>query len=267
VPLPFSHFDKRYQPSQDRTWHVSLWTSPGLKGWCVHDIRSNACVGLTAATGDPLPHADRLPKHPASVSFIAVPEISTLVPEGVLESGREAAHLELVHGPLPTGRLRDEPIDALSARCIFLHDEGAERKLLERFPGARPVALQALLIKSALALVGEKPLLLVHRGEERCDLVIARDGRILLANSFFAPAGTDVLYYALFALDRTGLRPGDVQALTCGHALITQEQDLLEQYFAGSAPALAPADASIAGLAITDPHRWFTLLQQWACVS
>lgn len=262
-----SHFSKAYAPSKERAWHLSIWSAPSTQAWCVHDVGTNACVALAAGEGPDLPDAGRLPVHPVSVTFIAVPEISTLVPEGVLEGGREAAHLELVHGPLPTGLLRDEPIDALSARCIYLHDEGAERRLLTRYPGARPIALQALLIKSALALAMEAPQVLLHRGEDRCDLVVADKGRVLLANSFFAPTATDVLYFALFALDRTGLEPARVELRFGGMAITDEATALLDRYFPRMAPATPPDAPMLAGLPVKNAHRFHTLLQQWPCGS
>ena len=260
-------FLKAYQPAKERSWHLSLWSTPTGRAWCVHDVRENSCVALVSGEGSALPAMEKLPLHPASVSFIAVPEISTLVPEGVLEGGREAAHLELVHGPLPTDRLRDEPIDALSARCIYLHDDAAEKELLARFPSARPIALQALLIKGALARSIGKAVLLLHRGHERCDLVIAHDGAVLLANSFHAPTATDMLYFALFALDRVGVKPDAVQLRFGGVAVNKEEEELLARYFRDHAAAIASDERTIAGLALADPHRQIALLEQWPCVS
>ena len=267
LPVTSSHFTERYQPGRERAWHLSIWSAPHATAWCVHDTTDGNVVGLASAGSDQLPETERLPKNPASVSFIAVPEISTLVPEGVLEGGREAAHLELVHGALPTGLLRDEPIDALSARCIYLHDEAAEKRLLHRFPSARPIALQALLIKTAMARAADKPLLLIHRAEQRCDLVIADRSTVRLANSFHAPTATDVLYFALFALDRSGLKPEAVRALAGGMALSAEENTLLDGYFPDLGPAIEKNAAALSGLSITRPERFTALLEQWPCAS
>ena len=139
-----SYFSKSYRRDRPNAWHLSIWTGPSMQAWCVQDTRTDACVGLAVGDGEGLPEPDRLPAHPASASFIAVPEISTLVPEGVLHEGGGAEHLELVHGPLPAGRLREMTLDALSARCVYQHDEAAERQVLKRFPSARPLALHAV---------------------------------------------------------------------------------------------------------------------------
>ena len=113
-----------YAPGRERSWHLSLWLSPELTGWCVHDLGDGRCVALHTAEGNALPDTAELPLRPASVSFVVMPEISTLVPETALAPGTETDHLRMVHGHLPTGLLRDEPITALDARCIYLHDEG-----------------------------------------------------------------------------------------------------------------------------------------------
>lgn len=251
------YFADHYQPTRDRAWHLSIWTSPGHTAWCVHDVADGKVVALATAAGDRLTQEELLPRNPASASFIAVPEVSTLVPEGVLESGREAAHLALVHGPLPEGTLRDEPIDALSARCIYLHDEAAEQRLLERFPQARPVALQALLVRAAMAMAADRPILLVHRGGASCEVVIARRDRVLLANSYLAPSATDVLYFALYALDRTGLQPDAVNPLLSGAALSAEELALLRDYL--------PVSEGGPALPLSTEDRWFAVLQQWPC--
>ncbi len=262
-----SHFADRYQPGRERAWHLSIWSAPHATAWCVHDTANGNVVALVSEGGDQLTEAERLPKNPASVSFIAVPEISTLVPEGVLEGGREAAHLELVHGALPIGLLRDEPIDALSARCIYLHDEAAEKRLLHRFPGARPIALQALLIKTAMARASEKPLLLIHRAEQRCDLVIADRTSVRLANSFHAPTATDVLYFALFALDRSGLKPEAVRALAGGMTFTAEEHQLLGDYLPDLGPAIEKTATTLTDLDLPRPERFAALLEQWPCAS
>ena len=260
-----SHFTERYQPGRERAWHLSIWSAPHATAWCVHDITNGSVAGLASGGSDQLPEAERLPKNPASISFIALPEISTLVPEGVLEGGREAAHLELVHGALPTGLLRDEPIDALSARCIYLHDEAVEKRLLHHYPSARPIALQALLIKTAMARAADKPLLLIHRAEQRCDLVIADRTNVRLANSFHAPTATDVLYFTLFALDRSGLKPEEVQALVGGMALSTEVHTLLEGYLPDLGPAIQKNATALSGLSLARPEHFTALLEQWPC--
>lgn len=262
-----AHFSKAYQTGRERAWHLAIWKAPAVQAWTVHDIRTNGCVALTATNGPELPNEDRLPVHPASVSFIAVPEISTLVPEGVLQEGSEAAQLELVHGPLPHGKLRHTPIDVLGARCIYQHDEAAELPVLKRFPSARPIALHALLIKAALARAVERPVLLLHRMEQRCDVVIAAGSHVRLANSFPASTATDLLYFALFALDRTGLGPADVRLCTGGMALHPEDRSLLERYFTAVVPAVPGNDGTLAGLGIETPERFLALLEQRSCAS
>lgn len=256
-PVNDPFFSDRYQPARERAWHLSIWTSPGQAAWCVNDVTDGSVVALATATGDRLPHEERLPLHPASASFIAVPEVSTLVPEGVLESGREAAHLTLVHGPLPAGTLRDEPIDALGARCIYLHDADAERRLLERFPQARPVALQALLVKTAMARATDRPAVLVHRTSTTCDLVIAHPDRVLLSNSYLAPTATDVLYFTLFALDRAGVRPETVRPVLCGASFTAEELTLMNTYL--------PTPVEHHDRPLPAEERWLAVLQQWSC--
>lgn len=261
------HSTRDYLPLKERAWHLSLLCAPGLNAWCAHDANSGACVALATGDESTTPEAHRLPPRPASVSFTVMPEISTLVPEGVLAGGDEKAHLALVHGTLPDGTLRDEPIDALNARCIYLHDEATERRVLKEHPSARPVSLRNVLVKAALARSEGGASLLLHRADQRCDIVITDGTRVLLANSFFAPAATDVLYFALFAADRAGIAPGTCALLRSGWSMSGEEADLLLRYFHRCAPAIHATDRAIAGLGLPAPEHWLALIEQVACAS
>ncbi len=256
-----------YDPAKERAWHLSVWLSPEGNSWCVHDKKSGTCVALQADRGEALPAEALLPKRPVSVSFTALPEISTLVPESALAPGSEMRHLKMVHGALPTGLLRDEPIGALGARCVYLHDEQMEHRLLMKFPNARSIPLQAVLIQSALSRSAAQSVVFLHRSEKRLDLVIARDQQLLLSNTFHAVNAEDVLYYTLFALEQCGAKPAAVNAITGGTHLSSGEEEMLARYLPKIAPAVTMNDASIAGLKMNAPHHFTGLLEQFACAS
>ena len=262
-----SHFSADRSKGNVSQWHLSLWTRPDATAWALHDLKENACVALVSGQGTDLPDAARIPVHTASVSLIVEPELSTLVPDPVIVPGEEARHLEFVHGRLPAGQLRTETVDLLQAQCIFQHDEAAERRMLERFPSARPMALRTVLINAALARGDNGPTMLLHRGHRRCDLVITNDRRVLLSNSFHAPAATDALYFALFALEQTGQRPDTTRVMLAGPSLTPEEKELIERYFTRVAPAIDRTDRSLAGLGIESPEHWLCVLDQWTCAS
>lgn len=261
-------FHPRYTPGAERTWHLACWLAPGLQAWCVHERSSGLLMALVAGDGDLLPLADKLPAVPASTSFTAMPEVSTLVPQSALESGTEMQHLKLVHGTVPTGLLRDEPIGTLGAQCIYLHDELVERKLLERFPGARPLPLQATLVHHALSHATTGALAVVFRTSTRLDLVIADQGRLLLSNTFFATTPEDVLYYTLFCVKQCGLRPDGMVLRAGGTHLTATEEHVLSSYFPnGPVPTTGSKDPALAELRIPDAHHWTGLTEQFRCAS
>lgn len=266
------HRIEGYDPGRERSWHLSVLHTPELQAWCVHDRQDGRVVALQAAPGPVLPAASWLPVRPASVSFVALPVISTLVPENALVPGSEMAHLRMVHGHVPTGLLRDEPIHALGARCIYLHDEQAEHDLMSRHPNARPLPLQVVLVQSALsrsaaAMPQARTTVVAHRMNKRLDLVIAREGRLLLSNTFHATNAEDVLYFTLFTLEQVDARPTEAELLLAGTDLTGHTPELLERYFAHTRP-LVPSDApALAGLGAEQPHFWAALTEQFACVS
>ncbi|MBL8001797.1 MAG: DUF3822 family protein [Flavobacteriales bacterium] len=256
-----------YDPERERAWHLSIWCSASVTGWAVHALDSGRCVAVHAAPGEDLPDMDRLPLRPARATFVALPEISTLVPESALTPGTEMQHLRLVHGSLPTGLLRDEPVEALGARCIYLHDEAAEHRLLKRFPAARPLSLQGLMVRNVMRHAGNGPVLLLHRTAQRVDLAVAHGGQVELSNAFHAVNGEDALYYALFALDRCGLKPADATVVIGGTHLNDTEVALLKDYLPQVKALPAAGNGVVNGLPIEHPERLAGLLDQCACAS
>jgi hypothetical protein len=99
------------------------------------------------------------------------------------------------------------------------------------------------------------------------DLAVARNGQVALSNAFHAVSAEDVLYYALFALDRTGLAPGEVSVVIGGTHLGDPEATLLKEYLPNVKPALGNGDGVLNGLKLDAPERLAGLLDQCACAS
>ncbi len=249
-----------YDPARERAWHLSLWSAPGGWAWCAHDRSTGTLVALEEGTGDTLPTAGP-PLVPASVSFVVLPEVSTLVPESALVPGQELEHLRLVHGTLPTGLLRDEPIAILGARCIYLHDEQAEHRIISRYPHARPLPLQAVLVQAAIARSAGGPVVVVDRSDKRLDVAIARDQRLLLSNTYPAIRAEDVLYYLLFAMEQCGVRPTEATVQASGLAPGSEEHDLLMRYCTTLTPWIVLDNEAEAA------WRRGALIEQFACTA
>lgn len=261
-------FHSSYDPAKDHAWHLSVWLAPGLHAWCIHDRSTGELVALAAEPGDKLPFRERLPSRPSSVSFTAMPEVSALVPNSALVPGTEMQHLKLVHGRVPSGLLRDEPIPTLGAHCLYLHDEQAEQDLLKQFPGARSLPLQGTLISQGMGRSADGPVVILHRSATRIDLVVAERGKLLLGNMFHATVPEDVLYYTLFAVEQCGLMPGAVQLRTGGTHLTPSEEHLLASYFAkGPMPSTSSTDPVLAKLTVPNAHHWTGLIEQYPCAS
>lgn len=257
-----------YDAAKDDAWHLSCWLAPDLHAWCVHDRSSGLLMALAALRGAHLPQERLLPPRPASVSFTALPEISTLVPESALAPGTEMRYLKMVHGTVPTGLLREEPIATLGAHCIYLHDEAAELALLDRYPHARSLPLQGTLVSHALARSATGPVLLAHRSATRLDLVAADGGKLLLSNTFHATVAEDVLYYALLATEQCGLSPATVQLRAGGTHLSAGEEHLLSTYFThGPVPSTGSDEPALKGLRVPNAHHWTGLIDQFTCAS
>lgn len=263
-----------YDPAREQAWHLSILSGEGVSAWAVHDLADGSPVALHWSENDPGIPEDMaalndaaMPSKPKSVSFVTLPEWSTLVPEAALAPGTEAEHLELVHGNIPTGALRDEPVPSLGATCVYVHDDVIECNVLDRFPNARPVPMQALLVRAAIARCGDPPLLLMHRGHERMDVAIVSDGRLLLSNSYPTRSAQDVLYFTLLAVEGCGLKPAQVDLQHSGTHLTSGERDLLQRYFHKSTPVDHESWNTLNAGADGELHRWMGALDQFPCVS
>lgn len=262
--MAIAYFHPDYRPGRDHAWHLGCWLEADTEAWCVHEAGSGRLMALFADQGDGVPHDGRLPERPVSVTFTAMPETSTLVPESALVPGTELRHLKLVHGKVPTGLLRDEPVEEIGARCIYLHGEAAERLITARYPQARSVPLGSILVKMGLAATG--PTLVLYRTKQRMDLVLTDNGRLLLSNTFFSTTKEDLLYYALFALEQCGQVPNATQLRIGGSHLAAAEERMLGTYFNDMLPLpTAPMEGQENGR-VPEAHHWSALLEQFSCV-
>ncbi len=255
-----------YDASREREHHLGILIGQDVSAWVAHDLRTLQPVAMGwGPDTDALRSAD-LPKQPRSVTYVSLPEWSTLVPDGALEPTAAASHLSLVHGKLPHDAVRDEPVRTLGASCIYVHDEAHVRVVLERFPNARSLPLQALLVRGAQARSSSAPVILVHRGKDRADIAVARGQEILLTSSYPARTAEDLLYFCLMAAERCGLQPTSACLRSGGTHLQHNERELLTRYFADhdtAVPFRWPGSR-------TNEHeadRWLAAFDQFACVS
>lgn len=256
-----------YDPDSERAYHLSLLLEPGISAWIVHRIDDGAPMAMGWAPDQEALNDGAIAREPVTVSFITLPEWSTLVPDAALAPGSEAKHLALVHGGMPSGAMRDEPVSSLGATCIYVHDDRLERSALQRYPHARSLPMQALMVRMALARSSEGPLVLVHRGTDRVDIAVAEKGRLLLSNTFPARTTQDLLYFVLLATERTGFRPEAVELQYGGAQLGAMDREMLGRYFERCSKSCTNPWGEADGQDSGPMDRWMAVLEQFACVS
>lgn len=255
----------RYDPAEERAWHLSILTGQGITACAVHSVDDGRAVALFWGEGKTLLNSEDLPRHPVTISFVSLPEWSTLVPLGALEPGTGAEHLALVHGGLPSGALREEPVRSIGATCIYVHDDREESAVLQKFPNARALPLQGLMVRSAKALGADRQVILVLREAERVHITIVDNGKLLMSNSFSARSAHDVLYFTLMALERTGISPMEVELRYGGSYLSDSDRDLLGRYVNDSVPGCSfELETTTEQIPV---YRWMAALEQFSCVS
>jgi len=255
---------KNHTADAERAHHVGMVIGPDLAAWVARDLATDEVTAMAWAPDlDVLRHTD-LPERPRSVTYVSLPEWSTLVPDGALEPGTSADHLKLVFGKLPGNVVREEPVNTISAQCLYVNEAAHERAILERFPIARSLPLQAVLVHGARARSHAGPILLLHRGAERVDVAVASKGELLLSTSYPARTSEDLLYFCLLATERTGHTPNAIRPYVGGTHLTAADRILLGNYFPDLLPAIpiTPANAPI-----DEAERWLAAFDQFACVS
>ncbi len=261
-----SYRASRYEPAQAQVYHLSLLTGQGISAWAAHEKLTGKVVALGWAGGNDALMDRLLPQRPGSISFVSLPEWSTLVPDGALAPGSEAKHLALVFGGAPSGAMRDEPVRSLGATCIYVHNDIAERAVLDKYPNARPLPMQNLMVRGALARCGTDPIALIHRGADQLAVTIAWKHQILLSNTFPIKSANDMLYFALLAAEQTGYKAGDIALRYSGTHLNNGERELLNRYFKDSTPAGIPLWPDLVENEKAPLYRFFAVLEQFACV-
>ncbi|MEZ4740689.1 MAG: DUF3822 family protein [Flavobacteriales bacterium] len=256
-----------YDPGRERAHHLSIVIGHGLTACAVVDVGTGKAQLISFMNGTDLRAHTDLPTRPRSVSYVMLPEWSTLVPDGALKPDAQAGHLALVHGNLPQAVLHDEPVSTLGATCVYMHDEAHERKLLEQFPSARSLPLQAVLLKGAQQRSSNGPVMLIHRSGERVDLAIADGLRILLSNSYPARTPEDLLYFCLMATEKCGLTAESVALRSGGTHLTEADRKLLDRYFKDHRSAILELWNGADAASLTAASKCLAALDQFACVS
>lgn len=259
------HRTARYDQRRDREHHLSILIGQEVVAWVAHDVAEATPVAMAWGADAMILQHPLLPKHPRAVSFVSLPEWSTLVPDGALEPGAVEQHLTLVHGKLPVGQIRDTSVPTLGATCIHVHQAAEETKVLQRFPNARSLPLQAVLLQGAQLRAHAGPAMLIHRGADRVDVALAHGQRVLLSNSYPARTAEDLLYFCLLAAERTALAPADIVLHSGGTHLSDAERALLGRYFPQHRSAVT-FNWPGAG-AHEHADRWLAAMDQFACVS
>lgn len=265
-PSSGAHRARGYAPERERTYHVSIVIGPEVSAWVARDMHDPQALALAWGAGAEALHHPDLPQHPRSVTYVSLPQLSTLVPDGAIEPGTSADHLKLVHGRIPAVAVREQPVEPLGAQCLYVNEAEHERRILDRYAFARSLPLQAVLVNSARERSENGPVLVVHRGEERIDVAIADRNALLLSASYPARTPSDVLYFCLLATEQTEHSPTTMAVRMGGTHITRADRDLLSRYFSDAAPAWPWPQSQLfpAGM---EPERWLAAFDQFTCVS
>ena len=194
--------------------------------------------------------------------------VYTLVPSGLYKAEDASEILALHFGG--SGKNSSQAVRCIDAHLLFrMPDDISEQ--LNKLPAsqlAHPLAavLEAFFLQHKNR---EGVQVLLNRTSGFADIVVKRDRKLLLANTFSSPAPADVLYHVLNVYEQLRLNPEQDPLVLAGE--ITKEgalYRLLREYFPDPELAARPAVADYSYIFDSlASHSYYSLFSQVLCES
>lgn len=162
-------------------------------------LRPNEALGRILQT-----HAlTRLPFQ--QVEAIAVSPHYTLVPEPLFDAAGAEHFLRLSYPANPGLSIHTHRLPGQELHVVYGWPTNLKQTVEAFFPGCHVEHYTAHLLRSLLQAAGPHEQVAVHVQDFSLDILVIRNGRLLLLNTFSFQSPDDFLYYILLAYDRHGL--------------------------------------------------------------
>jgi hypothetical protein len=139
-----------------------------------------------------------------------------LVPGPFVGEGRNDALFAFCREPKPGESLFADPVPPAQAQLLYAAPTLLCNLLRYWFQEVRFHSLGAAFLRAALAPAAPADAAWLSLRAAEFDLLLVRDRRPVLFNTFPAAAADDRLYYTLFALEQAGWPTGERPLLLCG---------------------------------------------------
>ena len=138
--------------------------------------------------------------------------ISTIIPEAILEEGNEEAVLSLNHNLENNGKIYSDTINSIDALNIYTMPPALESIIKFKFPDAEIIHFSTPLIESLIVNNKHKEdkQVIIHIRPTHFEVVVTQGKSLLFYNSFHYKAPEDVIYYILNVFEQLQLNPESI---------------------------------------------------------
>ena len=218
----FAHFDDSFDISHTNNYEITIQFGRNGYSYSVNSLLNNRCVTLglhefggSLHTNDLaqrltsfLDSQEFLTKNFSKVNFIFTSAKSTLVPEEYFKKER-LKELYSFNYPLTTDEnLEYMELKSIKAYQIFAFPASLATVMVNRYKDVnfshQSSAMIEVFTKKATLKEAHSAVLL-HFTDDLVDIVVSKQQKLLLHNTFEAASDTDRLYYAAFVINQLKL--------------------------------------------------------------
>lgn len=158
-------------------------------------------------------------------------KMSALVPNELFDEDFIGSYLQYHTKVYESDYFANDSIKELNAQCVYVPYIHLNNFLIEQFGDFEYQHSHTILIEKILELHNKNTSkLYVHFNENQADMIIMKQGQLMLVNSFEINSPTDLLYYILFVMEQNLLMPDFHEVILLGSFI---EQDINYQLLTG----------------------------------
>lgn len=196
----------------------------------------------------------------------------TLVPDELFDENHIKTYLNFTHSLQPGNLIASNHIGGLAAHNVYAVPAIIRETLVQLFPAHRMTHQLTTLLETLFIMnrnEGSETKVYANVSARFYDLIIMRDGKLILCNTFEFSTAEDFLYYLLFAFEQLQISPGETPVTLIGNiSKPGMIHDLLKQYI-GEVQFIARGKAWDQSYVFDElpEHVYFNLLSYFLCGS
>ncbi len=218
----FAHFDDSFDISHTNNYEITIQFGRDGYAYSVSSLLNNRCVALGYQEFGGTLHVSDLPqrlisfldsqeflsKNFSKVNFIYTSAKSTLVPESHFRKERLKELYSFNHVLGTDENLEYTELKPLKMVQVFSFPASLATVMINRYKDVNFCHQSIALLETFVRKTTQKeaqPMVLIHFVDELIDIIVAKQQKLILHNTFEAGADADRLYYVSYVLTQLKL--------------------------------------------------------------